>query len=171
MKLLASVPEPVEYQLELTTASPAQPNQPVQLTFQVLDPWKSRPVTRFSVVHEKLFHAFIVSRDLQFFRHYHPTWRDGVFTHEITLPRSGMYRLLADFYPEASTPQLAVKTLFAGRDEAIVPVLARDLSAKRVENSSVELEVTPAEPVAGEPAQLRVRVAPGETTNVKRGRS
>ena len=50
-------------------SSPAPaPGSPVSLTFDVFDPWKGNPVTKFSVIHERLFHAFIVSRDLQFFR-------------------------------------------------------------------------------------------------------
>ena len=76
MELVAGVPDQTEYHLDLAvTPRPAKPNETVHLTFAVFDPWKDRPVEKFSVVHEKLFHAFIVSRDLQFFVHDHPVWR------------------------------------------------------------------------------------------------
>src|SRR5262245_28109762 len=68
MKLVAGIPDPVEYHLDLTASPwPPKPQQKVHLKFDVHDPWKNNPVKKFTVVHEKLFHAFIVSRDLQFF--------------------------------------------------------------------------------------------------------
>ena len=84
----------------------------------MFDPWKDHPVEKFSVVHEKLFHAFIVSRDLQFFVHDHPTWDNGAFHYDIAFPKPGMYRVLGDFYPEAAAPQLITETIFVAGDEA-----------------------------------------------------
>jgi hypothetical protein len=162
MKLVTSVPEPVAYHLDLQVSAIPRPNIPLRLAFAVFDPWKGNPVTRFSVVHEKLFHGFIVSRDLQYFRHYHPSWQDGVFEYELTLPRPGMYRVLGDFYPEASTPQLAVQTLFVAGEEPPVEPLARDYSPKQADNMTVQLATTPAEPVVGVPTQLRFTVGPAD---------
>ncbi len=162
MKLITAVPDPVEYHLELTATPPPRPNQRVHLEFSVFDPWKNNRVTKFTIVHERLFHAFIVSRDLQFFHHYHPTWQDGVFAHDIALPRSGMYRVLADFYPEASTPQLVTKTLFVAGEDTPAPGIVRDYSKKRAENLSIVVTTTPEHPVAGEPTQLRVMVSPAD---------
>ena len=87
-------------------AAARRPNETVHLTFEVFDPWKDDPVEKFTVVHEKLFHAFIVSRDLQFFVHDHPIWDNGAFHYDIAFPKPGMYRVLGDFYPEAAAPQL-----------------------------------------------------------------
>ena len=119
--------------------SPAQPNEPVHLTFEVFDPWKDRPVDKFTIVHEKLFHAFFVSRDLQFFVHDHPVWQNGAFHYDIAFPKPGMYRVLGDFYPEAAAPQLVTDTIFVAGDEAAGRALARDYSAKDAENLKVEL--------------------------------
>src|SRR5713226_4442616 len=59
MELVAGIPDTTEYRLDLTVApKPARPNEKVRLTFEVFDPWKDNPVEKFSVVHEKLFHAF-----------------------------------------------------------------------------------------------------------------
>jgi Heavy metal binding domain len=62
MKLVAGVPDPVEYHLDLTvTPRVPKPGEKVRLRFDVHDPWKNNPVKKFNIVHEKLFHAFIVS--------------------------------------------------------------------------------------------------------------
>ncbi len=70
-------------------------------------------MTKFQVVHEKLFHMFVVSQDLEFFVHDHPVFGpDGQFHYDnLILPKAGMYRILGDFYPDAATPQLITKTL------------------------------------------------------------
>src|SRR5712671_5661294 len=80
MKLVAGVPDPVEFHMDLNV-TPRAPKvgDIAKLEFLVHDPWKDKPVTNFQVVHEKLFHMFVVSQDLQFFLHNHPTLRpDGV---------------------------------------------------------------------------------------------
>ena len=100
-QLVAGIPDPTEYHLDLDrdAEAGASRGERVRLTFEVFDPWKDRPVEKFTVVHEKLFHAFIVSRDLQFFVHDHPTWENGAFHYDIAFPKPGMYRVLGDFYP------------------------------------------------------------------------
>ena len=163
MKLVAGVPDPVEFHLDLTvTPKTPKPQEKVHLKFDVHDPWKNNPVKKFNVVHEKLFHAFIVSEDLQFFAHEHPLWTNDAFQYDITLPKTGMYRILGDFYPEGATPQLIAKTIFvAGPPSQLVP-LTRDYSAKNGENLKVELTTAPAQPVAGMNTQMRFKITPGE---------
>ena len=134
----------------------------MRLRFEVYDPWKGDPVTRFTVVHEAPFHAFIVSRDLEFFLHDHPAWRDGAFEHDVTFPRSGMYRVLGDFHPEASIPQLITRTLLVVGEEMPFAPPGRDYSPKQAENLRVELATTPEEPIAGVLAQLLVTLGPSE---------
>ncbi len=163
MLLVAGIPDPAEFHLDLTvTPAPLRVNERAQLTFEVFDPWKDRRVEKFSIVHEKPFHAFIVSRDLQFFEHGHPTWENGAFHYTTALPKPGMYRVLGDFYPEAATPQLLPKTIFVAGPEPPVSPLTPDYSEKQTENLRVGLTVTPSEPTAGAPTQLRVTVSPGE---------
>ena len=63
--MVEGIPEPVEYHLDLSvTPKPPKPGEPAHLRFDVHDPWKDNPVTKFSVVHEKLFHAFIVIEEV-----------------------------------------------------------------------------------------------------------
>ena len=42
------------------------------LEFRVLHPDTDRVVTQFEIIHEKLFHLFLVSQDLEYFSHEHP---------------------------------------------------------------------------------------------------
>ena len=81
MKLREGIPEPVEFHMDLAlTPRAVKPNQTEQLKFSVHDPWKDRPVKDFQIVHEKLFHMFVVSQDLQFFVHDHPVFsRTAIF--------------------------------------------------------------------------------------------
>ena len=163
MKLVAGVPDPVEFHLDLTvTPRGPGPNEKVHLKFDVHDPWKNNPVKKFNVVHEKLFHAFIVSEDLQFFLHDHPTWANDAFQYDTTFPKPGMYRVLGDFYPEGATPQLITKTIFVAGTATPPAPLTRDYSPKTGQNLRVELTTTPAQPVAGLNTQMRFSITPGE---------
>jgi hypothetical protein len=164
MKLVLGIPEPVEYPLQLIT-SPRAPKagSAVDLSFRITDPKTGAPVTKYQTVHEKLFHMFIVSRDLEFFIHDHPMkLADGTFRYAGRLPKPGMYRVLADYYPTGGTPQLTAKTIFAGRGSLDPPHLIADLRPKHTRNMDVELVTDPAEPLAGFKTMLFFRVKPSE---------
>jgi len=157
MTLVAGVPDPVEFHLATTVfpTSPAPGGQSV-LQFAVHDPWKDRPVRDFNLVHEKLFHAFVVSQDLQFFEHGHPSFvADGVFQYPIILPKAGMYRVLGDFYPAGATPQLAGDTVFVAGEPPPLPSLGRDYAPKADKNLRVSLTTVPDQPVATNRTQMR----------------
>jgi hypothetical protein len=116
--LVAEVPEPLEFPLDLaTTPRDLVPGRSARLRFQVRDPWVNQIVTKFTVVHESPFHAFVVSEDLEFFLHDHPRWNGRAFELDAVLPKPGLYRVLADFLPEAATPQ--------SLREAFMPAVAR----------------------------------------------
>jgi hypothetical protein len=161
MTLVTSIPEPAEYHMSMSAEPPPMPGHSARLTFEIFDPWKGNRVTRFGIVHEKLFHAFIVSRDLQFFVHDHPEWKDGVFQYDLVFPKPGMYRVLGDFYPEAATPQLLTQTVFVPGEEGPLPSLSRDYSDKHDRNLHIAMATNPPGPIAGEPTQLRFTLAPG----------
>jgi heavy metal-binding protein len=163
MALVAGVPDPAEFHLDLDVSpKPVKVNELAHLTFEVFDPWKFNPVKKFTTVHEKLFHAFIVSRDLQFFVHDHPVWKDDAFHYEIRLPKPGMYRVLGDFYPEAATPQLVNTTFYVAGTEPPAPALVADYTEKQADNLKVAFSVAPEHPIAGVTAQMRFTLAPGD---------
>lgn len=163
MKLSTDVPDPAEYHMTVTV-SPRAPavQQPARLVFEIHDPWKNNRVTKFTLVHEKLFHAFIVSEDLEHFVHDHPVWKDNTFQYDTRFPKPGMYRILGDFFPEAATPQLIAKTVIVPGEPPAPVALKKDYSTKDGENLKVELATVPPEPIAGQNAQLRFQLSTSE---------
>src|SRR3954452_8924882 len=155
MKLVAGLPMPEEYPMEFrATPSFIPAGRDITLEFRVLDPKTRRPVTHFESIHEKLFHLFLVSQDLDYFSHEHPQLTgSGWFRLRTRLPKPGTYRLLADFDPSGGTPQLAARTFstsgYLASLESGIAHPAPDLAAKQGENLKVELTIEPAEPVAG----------------------
>jgi len=164
MSLVAGIPDPVEFHLDLTTTpAPPVPHETTTLEFAVHDPWKDRPVRDFVQVHEKLFHAFVVSQDLRFFLHGHPVLHgDGIFRFPVTLPGGGMFRVLGDFYPDGATPQLITETLFVPGAAPGLPLLSRDYSTKADQNMRVAVTTLPEQATAGTRTQMTFHVDPVE---------
>jgi hypothetical protein len=168
MTLEAGIQEPLKYRLKLSVRPPAAPaREPVELRFEIINPKTDKRAGNFELVHEKLFHLFLVSADLNYFIHDHPELgADGVFRYRTTLPAPGVYRLLADCYPTGGTPQLLPAYLTtAGYDKPISAALthpAPDLSPKQSENVRVSLRLDPPEPIPGKKTMMFFRVEPGE---------
>lgn len=162
MKLRAGIPDPVEFHMDLRlTPRRFKAGDKAELAFTVRDPWKNRPVTNFQIVHEQLFHLFVVSQDFEFFVHDHPRFgRDGVFLYDIAFPKPGMYRVLGDFYPDGATPQLIAKSVVVPGTPPAPVSLTRDYSTKDAENLRVELVTDPPQPIAHMRTLLYFRVTP-----------
>ena len=166
MALVAGLPDPADYHMDLTL-NPAVPRagQTATLGFTVRDPWENRTVQDFEVMHERIFHLFVMSQDLEFFQHIHPLQdaeREGLFV-DVELPNPGLYQVLADFYPVGGTPQLIAKSFIVpnGRLEAVE--LDADYTApKQGENLQVELVTEPAVPIAGQETEMYFTVSPAE---------
>jgi hypothetical protein len=166
MKLVEGVQDAVEYPLDLGV-EPRGPFavDPVRLTFGVREPGNFQPVRNFEVVHEKLYHVFVVSQDLKFFLHGHPERnQDEDFHLDVRFPKPGMYRVLSDFYPSGGTPQLITDTvMIPGVDFSLRPAqIQPDTSPQQSENSRVELDTVPAVLIAGAKSSLFFRVTPDE---------
>lgn len=164
MKLVEGLPDPVEYHLDLIVSPRGiKPGQTTSLTFAIHDPWKNRQVTNFQTIHEKLFHMFIVSQDLQIFLHNHPALgSDGNFHYDYVFPKPGMYRILGDFYPDGATPQLIAKTVIVPGASTKPAPLPRDYSPKDGENMTVEMVTEPAQPIAGSKTMMFFKLKPGD---------
>ena len=77
-----------------------------RLRLHVRDPETDATVATFLDVHERPFHLFIISRDLDQFAHVHPVpSTDGAFELDHALA-PGVYLLIADFLPAGGTSQL-----------------------------------------------------------------
>jgi len=128
-----------------------RPQQKARARFFVRDPHTKATVRRFDPVHERVFHLFIISQDLEYFAHVHPTLHgDGSLDVDIELPKPGVYQLIADFLPSGGSPQLVQKSIVtAGYSGPLVapPRLARDTRDKIAGNLRVTL--TMPEAIAG----------------------
>ena len=156
MTLVLGIPDQSEFPLELTT-TPAdiRPGEKVQLKFALKDPKTGAIVKNFQVVHERLFHMFIVSSDLQYFLHEHPVMQpDGTFLIDQVFPKAGMYRVVSDVYPTSGSPQLIPKTVFvAANPNDPVPLeeakLVPDMTLQHGENTDAQVVLDPVKPIAG----------------------
>ncbi len=165
MKLVANLPEPMEYRLELKSRPvPIRHAQPLRMELALSHPKTGARIREYEMLHERPFHLFLVSQDLSYFAHEHPTPRpDGSFVFDGKLPLNSAYRLVADCFPKEGTPQFLAKTIFtAGADLTPPPRLEEDLSPKSGPNLRVELATEPARPIAGKETLLFFRLSPGD---------
>ncbi len=163
MKLVLKVPDRVEFALQVSQSPELlQPGSSVSLTFRVIDPRSGALVKHFEIVHEKLMHLFLVSENLEFFAHVHPVPQpDGTFLLQVKLPNPGMYRMLADYYPAQSVPQLSVDTLFVS-GQASPPHLSSSLAPCKSENLTASLRTDPPDLIAGLQSRLLYTLDPAE---------
>jgi hypothetical protein len=163
MTLALHVPDRIEYPLAISyTPDVVHAGQSMALTIRVIDPATGKPVQRFEIVHEKLMHLFLVNENLEFFVHDHPQpQQDGSFTISLKIPFGGMYRLLADFYPSGSVPQLAVNTFYAA-GEAQPAHLEPSVAPAKAANLTAELRLEPEQPLAGLETRLFFHLDPAD---------
>ena len=164
MTLRLGIPDQIEYPLDITLAPRVpKPGERLDFTFRIRDPRKNTPVTKFETVHEKLFHLFVVSQDLDYFVHDHPVPQPGgVFTYSATLPKRGLYRILGDYYPTGGIPQLTERTIIVPGGHLETAKLSPDLAPQHAANMDVELVTEPAQPLAGFKTLMFFRVKPAE---------
>ncbi|MGA3188335.1 MAG: heavy metal-binding domain-containing protein [Bryobacteraceae bacterium] len=166
MTLVAGIPDAHEFPVHITTAPKIlRAGEETLLTFHIEDPATEKAVRDFEIMHEKLFHLFLISQDMQFFRHVHPIMQqDGTFDLDVNFPHPGLYRVLSDFYPKGATPQLVATTLFVpGAGMKMVPAkLTADLAPNKTANMEVSLTTEPAEPIAGMKTLMFFRLTPSD---------
>lgn len=144
------------YALDLQTPRIAAEKKS-ELRFQVRDE-DGDPLTSYSVEHGKELHLILASRDLDTFRHLHPTRAsDGTWSTDVTLPDAGDYRLFADFKPD----EKGAKGLTLGTDLAVsgtyepsaLPKQSRTVKVDDGYEVTLDGELTP-----GKPADVTLRV-------------
>ena len=103
---------------------------------------KDATVKDLDTVHEKELHLLVVSKDLSWFSHEHPTRRaDGTFTMPMTFPAGGEYTLYFDFTPKGSPQQaVPVKVTATGTPKAAVPLTVDADKPKTIDGFTVTLD-------------------------------
>ena len=166
MTLVAGIPDPHEFPVRITTSPKIlKPGAETLLTFHVEVPASGKAVHDFEIMHEMLFHQFLISQDMNFFQHVHPEMqKDGTFDLAVKFPHPGLYRSLSDFYPKGGTPQLIANTLFvSGAGMKMKPAnLSADLAPNKTENMEVSLTMEPAQAIAGLKTMMFFRLTPDD---------
>jgi hypothetical protein len=146
-----------------TTPRVLKAGQPIRFRFTVLHPITGEPARDFVVMHDKLFHLFVISRDLEEFAHIHPEQHaDGSFSIEHTLPKPGHYTLFADFLPMGGGSQITgYPFATVGVDSDLVASTAKLTAdatlSKSVDGVTVEITNDRATILGGEEVDLIFR--------------
>jgi hypothetical protein len=162
-----SLPYPVEIQ---TPTQGVVAGRPFRMRLTVRHPRSRAVVEDFTVVHEKRFHMFVISEDLAHYDHVHPEQQaDGSWAIDVTVPRSGRYRVYSDFLPTGGPPQVNNQPLVTSDVEAgdIAAAEAR-LVPDRLLNHivgdlSVTLELPAGGLTAGREEKLLYRISDART--------
>ncbi len=166
MPLISKILEPVEYPVEFSFTPPSIPaGQPLTIDIRAFDPATGSQVQNYEIVHEKPIHLFILSSDLEYFAHEHPSMvPGGIFRHHTTLPKPGIYKMFADFYPLNGTPQLVPKIIstegFRSTIDETMVKPARDIAPKASTNVKVNLSLDPIEPIPAKKTLLFIDLDP-----------
>lgn len=130
-------------QAKLASSQVFTPNTPVPLVIDIQNS-DGKVVTSFDRFQEKLMHLIVVSDNLQFFNHLHPTYEgSGRFEVKASFPQSGSYTLFSDYKPTGQKEQVSVlKTQVPG---ASLPPPAIDLSRTKV-FANTEVNLTSSNP-------------------------
>jgi hypothetical protein len=149
-----------------------RPGEETRVTIRIEDARTSQPVTDLQVVHERMLHSFVVSRDLRHFAHTHhedfaPLRREdtasATFRYPHVFPRAGAYRIVAEFTHRDRTwiKRFDFVVGEAGTGEPPVLVPRRESIAG---GYRFVLSVHPDPPVAGQAVELvcRIETVPGE---------
>ncbi len=76
-----------------------EPNKDTDIAIQIQDN-TGKPIENFEISHEKKMHLIVVSKDLSFFNHIHPEYKEkGKFEITTQFPTGGDYKLISDFIP------------------------------------------------------------------------
>jgi hypothetical protein len=167
MTLVPGDPAATADYLMHVTSEPRAPKAGEKVTFHfaINHPVTGKRVDQFAEVHDKLFHLFIISRDLKEFAHEHPVFqKDGSFTFTATLPKPGQYVLFSDFMPIGGGPQLiATPVVTAGYEGDIAsaaPNLKSDAPWTRdIDGITVSMNIQPSQLIAGEELDIPVHFA------------
>lgn len=128
MALVHAAPFDVrDYRLELNTVpAVVRPGQKASLRFRIFHPGTGEVMKKFEVVHERQYHLFLISQDMEYFQHIHPQEQaDGTWSIDVTLPKAGYYKVLSDFLPSGGSSQFIARPLVTAGMLAISPRTVR----------------------------------------------
>jgi hypothetical protein len=114
MALVRAAPFDVrDYRLDFRTVpAVVTPGVKATLRFSIFHPGTGERIKKFEVVHERQYHLFLISQDMEYFQHIHPVEApDGTWSIDVTLPKAGHYKVLSDFLPGGGAVQFIARPL------------------------------------------------------------
>ena len=138
------------------------------LRLVVREPGSGAIVRDFELVHERIFHLFVVGDDLEQFAHVHPEAQpDGSFVLSPAPGGTTPYQLYADFLPVGGTPQMVRKAMLPRPSKNFSGSPSPHLGPQMGERSDAGLRVA-IEPdatalIAGVPRTIAFRLADAVT--------
>ena len=145
------------------------PGQKMNFKFLILHPRTGEPVKQFNVMHEKLFHLFVISHNFSNFEHLHPVLQtDGSFIVEAILPSAGLYHFYCDISPVGGVAQVSHQMLVTTGFKADAATLQANLKSedqfsKAVGGINFTLDFAPSRPMVGQPSALRYKLTDAVT--------
>jgi len=89
-----------------------RPGEMTTWNFSIRHPGTGELVKSLEVVHERPYHLFVISQDMEHFQHIHPQQQpDLTWSIDVTLPKAGYYTVLSDFLPSGGASQLISRPL------------------------------------------------------------
>jgi hypothetical protein len=164
---LVPIPPPRlgEYRMDLATTA-ASGGGISRLRITLREPDTDRRVASLATIHERLLHLFVVDRNLQFFRHLHPSlMSDGTFELRETIP-PGEYVVIADFLPQGGVSQMVQRAIvtpgYRGPLFPAPPDLAGEIAPERTIDG-VRVRLDSSNLKAGREAVLRFTLSDAAT--------
>src|SRR4051812_47205467 len=162
MDLVRAAPFDVrDYRLDFRTIpAVVKPGQSTKLLFRIFHPGNGEAIKKFELVHERQYHLFVISQDMEYFQHNHPEEQpDGTWSIDVTLPKAGYYKVLSDFMPSGGASQFIARPLvtagYVGDLEAgSAHLVADSMATKSVEDITATLAYDPPAFVVGQYGHL-----------------
>jgi hypothetical protein len=159
-----------DYKLDFQTL-PAivKAGEKINLLFKIFHPGTGESIKKFELVHDKPYHLFVISQDMESFQHIHPEQApDGTWRIEATLPKPGYYKVLSDFLPSGGSSQFIARPLitagFVGDLVAESAHLVPDTTlTKTVDDLTAVVTYEPRTFVAGEYGHMSFQLTDKQT--------
>ncbi|MDQ3019017.1 MAG: hypothetical protein M3R36_00350 [Bacteroidota bacterium] len=149
-----------KYSLNLTT-EPQSPKagEEVTLNFSLMNNETKQQIRDLEVVHEKILHLIIVSKNLAYFDHIHPEMNsDGSLSVKTKFDKGGDYVLYGDLTPkgEKKNQVFDIPLKVAGEPVANIPLTARNTFD--TEGYSAVMTTDPSNLVANKSTEIVVKL-------------
>ncbi|MBD2246963.1 hypothetical protein [Nostoc sp. FACHB-888] len=140
-------------QARLKLPSNITQNKNISILIEVQD-LNRKAIPNFDTFQEKLMHLIVVSDDLKFFSHLHPTYKDnGQFEVKTSFPQAGGYTFFSDYKPVGKTEQVSVLKMQVPGNSIAAPEINLDRT-KIFNDTKVNLALSESTVKAGQEVTL-----------------